>query len=266
MKFFPLLSIVLCGAAIHVSASPAKKPAAKSSAKPATKATAKLVTKAKSKPTSKPAVKQPVRPTPKPAAEPAIAYQNDLEKLAVGKPPAEFMVLSGGFSLAKDEGNTVFELPGEPVDAFGLLFGPTLKETGMVKARGWGTSKGRRTPAFGVGIFGISGWKLQVTPAARQLTLLKDEEVKTTVPYEWRSGTWTWLRLQVTPVAGKKWKIEGRAWPDGTIEPDKWMIEYTDSEEPPSGRASLLAMPYAGTPLRFDDLSVGKAVTAKARP
>ena len=210
--------------------------------------------------TKKPAPKPTNKPTAKPAAKPTtpVLYQNDLEKLAPGKPPAEFLILGGEFSLVKDVGNTVLELPGEPVESFGLMFGPTLKQSGLARARFFGTSKGRRAPAFGVGLFGVSGYKLRLSPAADRLEILRDEEVMTSVPYKWKSGTWTWLKIQARPV-GKEWKIEGRAWPDGAKEPDKWLIAWTDKETPPPGRTSLLASPYAGTPLRFDDLLVDKA-------
>lgn len=258
LLLFPLaLAAFTAGAKTPAPKTPAKtapklaKPAPKPTAKPASKPTAKSTPKATPKPVLKPT------PTTAPTlAEPL--YQNDLEKLPLGKPPSEYMVLSGEFAVVKDENNTVLELPGEPVDAFGFLFGPSLKVGSMVKARAFGTAKGRRTPAFGVGIFGVSGFKLRVTAAAKQLEILKDEEVKATLPYEWKTGTWTWLRLQARPVEGGKWKVEGRAWPDGSPEPEKWMIEWIESEAPSSGRASILAMPYSGTPLRFDDLLVDK--------
>ncbi len=247
--------LLLCPLALAVFAANAKTPAPKKPVKSAPKTASKTALKPAPKATPKPTTK----PVPKAAPTPVgPLYQNDLEKLAVGKLPSEYMVLSGEFALVKDENNTVLELPGEPVDAFGLLFGPSLKVGNMVKARVFGTSKGRRTPAFGVGMFGVAGFKLRVTAAAKQLEVLKDEEVKATLPYDWKSGAWTWLRLQTRPIEGGKWKVEGRAWPDGTPEPDKWMIEWTDSEAPSSGRASILAMPYSGTALRFDDLLVDK--------
>lgn len=220
--------------------------------------------KAAPKPAAKPTSKPTPKPTPKPTAAPKPTgplYQNDLEKLTPGAVPGEFLVLGGEFTVVKDEKNNVIELPGEPVDAFGLLFGPTIKkEPAMARLRSFGTKKGRRAPSFAVGLFGISGYKLRCSPAAGKLEILKDEEIKISQPHEWKSEIWIWLKIQATPQGKDQWKVQGKVWEEGSKEPEKWMIEWTDSEAPPSGRASLIGAPYSGTPLRFDDLLVDKAV------
>ncbi len=113
-------------------------------------------------------------------------------------------------------------------------------------------------PSFGVGVFGISGYKVRLSPAAGKLEILKDEMVKADVPFEWKSDTWTRLKVQARPVDKGQWKVEARAWPDGEKEPDTWQLEWTDSEAPPSGRASLIGAPYSGLPIRFDDLMADK--------
>lgn len=244
-----------------------KKTAAKSTAK--SKAPAKAAPKSTSKPTSKTTVKTTTKVIVKPSTvttKPVVAqatgplYQNDLQKLQSGKLPDEFLVLGGEFSLVKDADNVVIELPAEPIDAFGLLYGPTIKNEGAVaSARVFGTKKGRRAPAFGVGVFGISGYKLRLSPAAGNLEILRDENIQADVPFEWKSESWTRLKIQARPVENGQWKVQGRAWPDGEKEPDTWQIEWTDKEAPPSGRASLIGAPYSGTPLRFDDLMADKA-------
>src|SRR5205085_3486035 len=71
-------------------------------------------------------------------------YKNDFESAEVGKVPADMMVLDGGFKVVDDNGNKVLELPGAPLETFGVLFGPTEKENRTVSARVFGTSKGRR--------------------------------------------------------------------------------------------------------------------------
>ncbi len=224
------------------------------------------------KPAAKPAVAKPAvekSPKAKPATKPVVSqvaavpaaplYLNDLQKLQPGKLPDEFLVLGGEFSLVKDGDNILIELPSDPIDAYGLLFGPPVKNEGAIaSARIFGTKKGRRAPAFGVGIFGISGYKLRLSPAAGKLEIMKDENVQTDVPFDWKSETWTRLKIQATPLDKGQWKVQGRAWPDGEKEPDTWQVEWTDSEAPPSGRASLIGAPYSGTPLRFDDLMADK--------
>src|SRR5438128_2223779 len=87
-------------------------------------------------------------------------YTNDFQSATIGETPKEFMVLDGGFVVADLADNKFLELPGAPLDAFGLLFGPTEKENRMVSARIYGTSKGRRFPTFSVGLNGVGGYKL----------------------------------------------------------------------------------------------------------
>src|SRR6266571_4054518 len=120
-------------------------------------------------------------------------YENDFEKAALDKVPDDFLVLDGQFAVKEEGGNKFLELPGAPLDTFGVLFGPTEKEGTAVSARIFGTGKGRRYPTFAVGLNGqgTSAYRLQVSPAKKALELFKGDEVKATVPYEWKSGTWT---------------------------------------------------------------------------
>jgi predicted secreted protein len=182
-------------------------------------------------------------------------YQNDFEKAEVGKMPEEIMVLGGEFAVKADGTNKVLELPGAPLDSFAAQFGPTEKQDVAVSAKIFGTSKGRRAPTFGVGLGGVSGWKLQVSPGKKAVELLRDAEVKATMGFDWKSGEWTQLRLQIRAVKDGEWKIEGKAWQNGS-EPKEWMISAKEKEEPVAGKASLLGCPFAGTPIWFDELRV----------
>jgi predicted secreted protein len=182
-------------------------------------------------------------------------YQNDFEKAEVGKMPVEIMVLGGEFAVKADGTNKVLELPGAPLDSFAAQFGPTEKQDVAVSAKIFGTSKGRRAPTFGVGLGGVSGWKLQVSPGKKAVELLRDAEVKATMGFDWKSGEWTQLRLQIRAIKDGEWKIEGKAWQNGS-EPKEWMISAKEKEEPVAGKASLLGSPFAGTPIWFDELRV----------
>ena len=82
------------------------------------------------------------------AALPGTVYQNDFEKAEIGKVPEDFLVLDGGFAVQQEGGNKFLELPGAPLDTFGLLFGPTETNNLSASARIFGTAKGRRFPAF----------------------------------------------------------------------------------------------------------------------
>lgn len=182
-------------------------------------------------------------------------YENSFEATEVGKVPDDLMVLGGEFVVRADGTNKLLELPGAPLDSFSVQFGPAEKENIAVSARIFGTSKGRRAPTFGVGLGGVSGWKLQLSPGKKALELLKDSEIKSSVAMEWRPGEWTRFRFQIRKIKDGEWKIEGRAW-QGTNKPKDWMISASENEEMISGKASVMGSPFSGTPIWFDDLKV----------
>ena len=184
-------------------------------------------------------------------------YQNDFEKAEVGKTPADFLVLDGEFAVQQEGANKFLELPGAPLESFGVLFGPTQKDGSSVSARAYGTAKRRRDPVFALGLNGVGGYRLQVSPAKKQIELCRAEVVKTNAPYQWASGTWTRLRLQIQKT-GATWKVEGKVWPDGNPEPAEWMIHFEEKEEIPPGRAGFFCSPFSGTPIRLDDIVVGR--------
>jgi hypothetical protein len=191
------------------------------------------------------------------AAQPGrTLYQNDFSQSEIGGVPADFLVLEGAFAVRSEGQNNFLELPGAPLDNYGVLFGPAEKENVSVSARIYGTATGRRSPAFAVGLNGAAGYRLQVSPGRKQLELVRADRIVKSVPYEWRSGKWTRLRLQVHKTPEGHWKIEGRAWPEDNQEPAEWMIAVVDERELPTGRASVFGSPFSGTPLRFDDLRV----------
>jgi hypothetical protein len=190
-------------------------------------------------------------------------YENNFEKAEVGKLPEGFLALDGGFVVKEEAGNKVLELPGAPLDSFSVQFGPTETADVAISARIKGTAKGRRYPTFGVGLNGVAGYRLQVSPAKKLLELYKDQEVKATAPFEWKSGDWTYLRLQIRKAKDGEWKIEGKVWLSGTPEPGTWMISSDEKEAPTAGRASVFGSPFSGTPIQFDDLAVSSVEANK---
>jgi hypothetical protein len=64
------------------------------------------------------------------------------------------------------------------------------------------------------------------------------------------------LKLQVRKVKDGEFAIEGKAWKQGTTEPEKWTVTYAEKSDPIAGRASIWGNPFAGTPIDFDDLLV----------
>jgi hypothetical protein len=192
------------------------------------------------------------------AAETKPVYENNFESAALNAVPDDFLVLDGGFAVKEEGGNKFLELPGAPLETFGVLFGPTEGPGLAVSARFHGTGKGRRFPTFAVGLNGVGGLKLQVSPGKKSLELLKSDEVLASAPMTWESGSWTLLRLQSRAADGGV-IIEGKAWKQGEAEPKAWAITHTEKAALAPGRPSIWGSPYAGTPIRFDDLKVTRA-------
>jgi hypothetical protein len=189
-------------------------------------------------------------------AQPTALYENNFQKAEVGKVPEDIMVLEGGFAVRQEGDNKYLELPGAPLDSFAVLFGPTESSNVVVAASVNAVSKGRRFPTFGVGLNGVAGYRLQVAPGKKLLELYKDQEVKASVPYEWKSGEWSVCRLQVRFLKAGEWRVEGKVSAEGAPEPAGWLISFEEKEEPIAGRASLFGSPFSGEPIKYDDLVV----------
>jgi hypothetical protein len=191
------------------------------------------------------------------AAEPL--YQNNFEESEIGKVPDEFLVIDGQFAVRELEGNRFLELPGAPLESFGFLMGPARKEGLAVSARIQGTSRGRKFPTFAVSANGVGGYRLRVAPAKKSIEIVKGDVPLVDAPFAWKSGTWTWLRLQVRKVGDGIWRVEGKAWLEGEAEPEGWMISLEEKQEPVPGRPGAWGSPFSGTPIWFDNLRVNVA-------
>jgi len=185
-----------------------------------------------------------------------VLFKTDFESVNVDSLPEELMVLAGQFSVKEIGGNKVLELPGNPLEDFGALFGPAESEGVAVRARVRSERTKRLAPRFGVGLSGVSGYRLLVVPGQNVLQLLKDQQVVASAPFDWKPDTWTSLHLEVRKISEGKWIIQGRVWSEGTSEPETWSISFEVSEIPPAGRASIWGAPYSGKPILFDDLSL----------
>jgi hypothetical protein len=193
------------------------------------------------------------------AADSKSLYENNFEKAEVTKVPEDMLVLDGAFAVKEEGGNKFLELPGAPLETFGVLFGPTEASGLDVSARIQGTGKGRRFPTFGIGVNGVGGYRFQVSPAKKALELYKGDEVLATAPFTWVSESWTVLRLRYRKTKEGEFKIEGRAWKQGDAEPKEPQLTFVDKAEAPAGRPSIWGNPFAGTPIRYDDLKVSRA-------
>ena len=189
------------------------------------------------------------------AAETNSTYTNDFSKEEPGKMPDDFLVMSGAFAVRDDAGERFLELPGAPLETFGLLFGPALEGGGAASARFFGTKQGRKFPTFGVSLNGAGGYRLQVSPAKKMIEIYKGDLAQSSAAFEWASGKWTMLRVELRKI-DTGWRVEGRAWLHGENVPEKALVVFNESVEPPAGRAGIWGSPYSGTPIRFDDLAV----------
>jgi hypothetical protein len=189
-------------------------------------------------------------------AQTKVLYENDFEQAAVDKLPDEMMLIEGGFAVKAEAGNQFLELPGAPLDTYGVIFGPTESSNLVITARIFSTNKGRRYPTFAVGLNGIGGYKLQVAPGREKLELIKGDTVQQAIPNQWKSGVWTHLKLQIRKISAGEYKIEGKVWNAGEAEPKDWAITMNEKELPPPGRASIWGSPFASTPIRYDDIKV----------
>jgi len=179
-------------------------------------------------------------------------YKNDFQSAEVGKLPDSFMVMSGDFKVKEEAGKKFLELPGSPLDTFGLLFGPSQPAGGSASAKFFGTKVGRKYPAFGVSMGGVGGYRVQVSAAKKELEIFKGDEAHVSVPFTWESGVWTSVKIQIRKT-GNGWVVEGKAWLANAPEPAEWLIHEEEKDAPPAGRAAIWGSPYSGTPIRFGD-------------
>ena len=87
-----------------------------------------------------------------------------------------------------------------------------------------------------------------------KLEIYQGDASVASVPFSWKSATWTHLALHVHAIGPNAWRVEGKAWADGAAEPSDWMISFNPAQGAPVGRASLWGSPFSGEPIRFDDL------------
>jgi len=189
-------------------------------------------------------------------ASAAPLYQQDFTKAEVGSQPEDLLLLDGQFAVREDAGNRFFELPGAPLESFGFLFGPSNQSGVEVSARIFSTKQGRKFPTFAVGLNGASGYRLQVSPAKKSLEILKGDSSAASIPFDWKSGEWTEMRLRIVKNASGTFRVEGRAWATGSAEPTQPLVTLDESTLQPAGKSGAWGMPFAGTPIRFDDLKV----------
>ncbi len=201
-----------------------------------------------------------------PAPQAPAPLKVDFDALELGKLPADMMVIDGEFEVAAsaDGKGKVLRMKPEPLTDGTVLMGKSLKTGGTVSARIQAMGSKRRHPKFGLSIGGTSGFRLRLVPSEKLAEItLGDERQTTTELADWKSGSWQELELSVLKQADGKWLVEGRFWAEGGTRPEKAQITHTTETAPPSGKAGVVAAPFSGTEILFDNVSIVPAAAAE---
>jgi hypothetical protein len=97
-------------------------------------------------------------------------YENDFSKTELDQVPGDFLVIDGQFAVKQDGDNRFLELPGAPLETYGLLFGAAEKDSlavaRMAPARTAGLHVRRQSQRC--------QWLAAVAPARKALELWKE--------------------------------------------------------------------------------------------
>ncbi len=186
------------------------------------------------------------------------AFVEDFEKFSIGEEP-DLFVLNGSFTVEMDGENKVLQLGPEPLDEGMVQLGKSFKTGAEITVRAKGSQKRRSFPRFGVGLHGMSGYRMRVVPAKRVLELVKNDDVVLTAPFAWSPGQWHRLRLRVRRAGDESWKVEGWAWIESEKAPEKPSIVYNGEDQRLQGKGSVVGTPYSGFPILFDQVEIRAA-------
>lgn len=121
-------------------------------------------------------------------------------------------MLDGHFAVKEEGGQRFLELPGAPLETFGVMFGPASKEDWQARARFLGTGSGTTVSSvFGASLNGVAGYRIQVSPGKKAVELLKGDDVQASAPFQWENGSWTVVRVRIRKTGGCGRKVEGKA-------------------------------------------------------
>ncbi len=177
------------------------------------------------------------------------------EEASLGEEPEGLLVIDGEWTVVESsDGGQVLQLAPFPLVEGGFVFGENAENGGRVAAKVKADKKRRSYPRFGIGLQGLSGYRLRIVPSADQLELVKSEDVVKTEPFAWKAGEWCHVELTVAGGEAGPWKVEGRVWAEGSDRPVDPQISLESDEKPGKGKPSVWGTAYAGLPIMFDDL------------
>lgn len=182
-----------------------------------------------------------------------------------GEVPREVFIVEGKIQIASKDGNKgiVIDPSTELTDACAQVATSAAGDS-SIQARVFATRRARSLPKFGVSVHGMSGYRLLVNAAKKQLELVKTDVVISSVPFTWTSDTWLNLKLEVKRGEGESWRIIGKAWAANSTEPQAPTIAAEDKGLKGQGKAGVWGTPYSQTPIYFDDITVTVEVAPSA--
>ena len=103
---------------------------------------------------------------------------------------------------------------------------------------------------------GMSGYRLMVNAAKKQIELVKSDEVVATAPFAWVSDTWVTLKLEAKREGAEgPWSITATAWADGAAPATPLITHKDESNMKGTGKCGLWGTPYSEQPIFFAEVS-----------
>lgn len=151
----------------------------------------------------------------------------------------------------------------QPIVEGRIEFWPELREsTGTIYARTRAITTRPIRPRMGVALFGENGFQFRIAAGHDRIELARRGEVIVDQPFRWKEGESYHLELTVEKTgendSGTLWMVSGRVWDKGGKRPDSPILTHrTTSDElefPLAGKPGLVATPYSGDPIYFEEV------------
>jgi hypothetical protein len=199
-----------------------------------------------------------------------FAVADEVRKFAInaddwseGDVPKEVFVVDGTIRVASKDGNKAIMVDPQPITDASAQLGDSASGSSSIQARVFATKKGRSYPRFGVSLHGMSGFRLIVNVAKKQVELVRQDEVVATAPVTWTSDTWTMVKLSATKRGEGDWLVTGKAWPADMDEPRENQLSHKDKTLKGQGKAAIWGSPFSEMPIYFDDIKIEVTLAAK---
>jgi hypothetical protein len=184
------------------------------------------------------------------------ALQVDLAGATEGPVAKELaFVVEGVWTVASKDGQKALRLDPVPITDANAQVGPSAKGAAWISAKVFASKKARSFPRFGISLHGMSGYRLLVNGARKQVELVKSDEVVATAPLVWTSDAWVTLKLEAKQAAdGGAWTIAAYVVADGTPVGEPLLKHTDESKMKGSGKCGLWATPYSEQPVWFAEI------------